>query len=531
MKKILLFFSLISSVIARCQWSGIPKKRIYNEVIITCIGITSENINEEVSSDSSTPTSHSYRYVFKNSSIKNFPMNVFASNKKGNVLYLELDNNKIETIQTGAFSGLLQVREIYLQFNSLTVISRGCFNSLLQLKFLDLSNNDIYLIEDEAFNGSNELQKILLYNNNITHVPQNIFHSLQNLKFIDLSYNNIKFLDLTFSNFVVHKTIFLNNNKIYSINCDSIHLSFLDVIELKNNFLTEANGSCFPLIAEELNFKNNHLTKISNISALENLKKIDLSQNYISNINTNEFKSLRKLENLYLENNNITKLPPGVFKNLNSLRVLNLAENSLKYLEFGVFKGLETLHTLDLSYNQLYFLEEDVFINMKYLKVLNVSYNNLQYINLVKLASYTDLEQIHLIGNNISCQRLSSMFSYKLKMKMGESTYHNVSNVNGVPCTNFNLFFSENKTKYNNVLQDFELLNQNNQPDTDIDVKKLNHDFEQLLASIAKTNIIFIVFTLIVIVMCVLLAVLVVLIKNHIKHQPFSLREPELHLL
>ncbi|XP_008201325.1 leucine-rich repeat-containing protein 70 [Tribolium castaneum] len=550
MKKTILFLSLVSSAFARCQWSALPGKRVSYEIKITCTSITSKNIIQEVSSGL-TQTSSSYRYIFENSSIQNFPMNVFASNKKGNVLYLYLNSSEIETIQTGAFSGLLEVKEIYLQFNSLTVVSRGCFNSLLKLKILDLSNNNIFLIEDEAFNGSNELEKILLDNNNITHVPQSMFHSLKQLKFIDLSNNSIKLFDLTFSNFAVHKTIFLNNNKIYSVNCGSLHSSFLDVIELKNNYLTEADGSCFPLIAEQLNLKHNHITNISSLSTLENLKSLDLSYNYITNIDTIEFRNLKKLENLQLEHNNITQLPPGVFKNLTSLRVLNLSENSLKYLEFGVFNGLQALRTLDISYNQLDVLEEDVFINMRYLKVLNVSYNHLQYINLVKLASYTALEQIHLIGNNITCQKLSSMFSYKLKIKIGESNYHNVSNVNGVPCTNFNLLLktNENKINYNNVFQDVrsffntdfkntsffkffsEDLEPRNRLDMDIDVKKLNHDFEQLLASVSKNNVIFIIFTLIVVVMCVLLAILVVLVKNQLKHQPFSLREPEMHLL
>lgn len=137
------------------------------------------------------------------------------------VLYLScnhitLDNNDKETLCQ--YSNLT---ELYLNNNSIVVVSNYSFEKLLQLKILDVSNNSIETVEKAAFAGLNELQILNLQNNKITQLNSDIFAALNKLKVINLQNNFLKYFDVkrTFNSICIK----LNGSR-WTCSCDLLSL-------------------------------------------------------------------------------------------------------------------------------------------------------------------------------------------------------------------------------------------------------------------------------------------------------------------
>jgi Leucine-rich repeat (LRR) protein len=81
------------------------------------------------------------------------------------------------------------------------------------------------------------------------------------------------------------------------------------------------------------------------------LIKLDLSWNFIENINEGAFEGLSGLEELSLITNKLTQIKVDAFKGLKSLRILDLWYNKLTEIDPSVFKDLSALETLNIGFN------------------------------------------------------------------------------------------------------------------------------------------------------------------------------------
>jgi Leucine-rich repeat (LRR) protein len=104
---------------------------------------------------------------------------------------IDLSNNKITEIETGAFSGL-QVRSINLNGNQITTIPAGVFAGL-PIENISLGNNKITKIETGAFAGlttpdnySDYYRYIGLWGNQLSDLPVGVFSGLSGRISIDL---------------------------------------------------------------------------------------------------------------------------------------------------------------------------------------------------------------------------------------------------------------------------------------------------------------------------------------------------------
>lgn len=172
---------------------------------------------------------------------------------------------------------------------------------------------------------------------------------------------------------------------------------------------------------EELHFGDCQLEEIPNLNNLLSLRFLNLSGNYIKNIDIDAFATLFNLEELSLADNEIFKLPPTIFINnldLNSLTLdnnplrhfnLNTSENleylSLKNCQLEVFdeistQRLSTLSELILSHNNIRELSSNTFARMRELSTINLSYNKLENLEADLFSNNKDLIKITLDGNN-----------------------------------------------------------------------------------------------------------------------------------
>ena len=89
------------------------------------------------------------------------------------------------------------------------------------------------------------------------------------------------------------------------------------------------------------------------ISELSGITQLDLSDQNIRTLQSNDFGGLIALTHLYLDKNQITSLPADIFYGLNNLKVLDLDFNQITQLAVHTFTSLPALKTLRLRDNSL----------------------------------------------------------------------------------------------------------------------------------------------------------------------------------
>lgn len=89
-----------------------------------------------------------------------------------NLKILDLESNKINKIDDGAFVLMKELTELYFKNNYLTTISSTTFIGLVNLHRLDIYNNHINSLSDNAFSSSSLLKELRLSKNLITFISK-----------------------------------------------------------------------------------------------------------------------------------------------------------------------------------------------------------------------------------------------------------------------------------------------------------------------------------------------------------------------
>ncbi|CAH1974471.1 unnamed protein product [Acanthoscelides obtectus] len=172
---------------------------------------------------------------------------------------------------------------------------------------------------------------------------------------------------------------------------------------------------------EELHFGECQLEEIPKLNGLLKLTFLNLTGNYIKDIDIDAFAELFDLEELYLSNNEIFKIPPTLFINNDNLAGLYLDNNQLRHFYLNTSENLETLslkncslelfdeksaqrlsdlNDLNLSHNKLKTITGRTMSFMKELAIINLSHNKLSKLDDDIFAYNTNLMKIVLDGNN-----------------------------------------------------------------------------------------------------------------------------------
>lgn len=184
------------------------------------------------------------------------------------VVDLNLGQNQIAFIESGAFSGLNMLHKLYLDKNQirdiaadvfhdlpaldkltlldlsgnqLEVIHSGSFSSLTGLRRLYLSSNRIGTVESHAFRGLSRLRELELGGNVIRSVDVNTFAGLSSLVELRLARNFITVIAPTsFRHFAATlQTVQLNDNQLETFAPET----FNDLINLTSNGATDLTGN------------------------------------------------------------------------------------------------------------------------------------------------------------------------------------------------------------------------------------------------------------------------------------------------
>ncbi|XP_032781384.2 leucine-rich repeat neuronal protein 2 [Daphnia magna] len=248
---------------------------------------------------------------------------------------LRLAHNRIATIrQSLDFYADLELLDV--SHNALTGLGQRQLGSQKVLRALNFSHNAIAHLDSHAFQGLGQLQVLDLRHNELTAIDDGSLSELVNLVQLDLSDNRIERLsDQCFASLVRLRSLNLRANRLQQLapspSWTPLAASLLS-LDLSHNLLAQLDGGD------------------GGLSALIELRQLNLSNNTLHHIHYAAFEGLARLSELDLSANRLEYVPSDALSPLGaSLRLLDLSANYMSQVGAGAFAPLAQLETLRMS--------------------------------------------------------------------------------------------------------------------------------------------------------------------------------------
>uniref|UniRef100_A0A8C1V8I2 Slit homolog 1 protein n=1 Tax=Cyprinus carpio TaxID=7962 RepID=A0A8C1V8I2_CYPCA len=373
-------------------------------------------------------------------SIKSIPPGAFSPYKK--LRRIDLSNNQISELAPDAFQGLRSLNSLVLYGNKITDLPKGVFDGLFALQLLLLNANKIHCLRANTFQDLQNLSLLSLYDNKIQTLAKGTFTSLRAIQTLHLAQNpficdcNLKWLaDYLRSNPIETSGARctsprrLANKRIGQIKSKKFRCSGTEDTSLSsdcnNDPVCPAKCRCesnvvdcsnlrlnripehIPASTTELRLNNNEITAIEAAGAfktLSHLKKINLSNNKISEIEDGAFEGASSVNELHLTANQLDSVHSGMFRGLDGLRMLMLRNNRISCIHNNSFTGLHNVRLLSLYDNTLTTITPGAFDTLQSLSTLNLLANPFNCnCHLAWLSSW--LRNRKIVTGNPRCQR------------------------------------------------------------------------------------------------------------------------------
>ncbi|XP_011632775.1 protein artichoke-like [Pogonomyrmex barbatus] len=414
--------------------------------VITCLNITNNNIER----------------IAKN-----------AFRKLPNLTYLDLSHNNLNNpTELFSFGSHKNLKGLFLD----NAIRKFEFRDKIEISEENYPNLEILSLRNNIFTDIwTSRMKFLIENSNIFQFP-NYLHTENDLSFsnhyIDddiiqkAPFPKLKYLDLSGNNMIstdfvkllpsTLRCLDLHNNLLTTLTLSDKGKNLLTLNLNNNNFYSVRKQSFVPFNLNErynqhtYNEYNSHdliyqYNSALNLSGLENLVYLSISNNKINFIESTAFQDINKLVYLNLSANEINNLDKNTFASLQSLSTLDLSfnnlqsvplfsretnisvlflncnkiqkiishsfiqtsrltklfleENQIFEIDIKAFDYLYNLEELNLSKNLLHFLPEGWTNHLLSLKYLNLSNNTFTSLESLPLINAVSLIEIHLIMN------------------------------------------------------------------------------------------------------------------------------------
>lgn len=269
------------------------------------------------------------------------------------------------------------------------------------LLVIDLSHNQLKDIPTEL-DSCRKLIVLNLSHNHLDNIPPQLFVNINELVHLDLSNNQLETIPPQLRRLSKLQTLILSNNPLEQNQLRQLpSLTNLRTLHLRN---TQRNSHNLMTSLEalekltDIDLSHNDLPKVpSLLFSLPNLKRINLSDNLITDLPADLGEFWKSLESFNLARNRIKTLPTSLCK-MFRLKKLFLSGNELDFdgIPSGIGK-LSNLEVFDASYNNLEMIPEGV-VRCGRLKKLLLSNNRLVTLpDAIHLLS--DIEQLDLSNN------------------------------------------------------------------------------------------------------------------------------------
>lgn len=133
-----------------------------------------------------------YSYITLRSVLCNDPdMSDIPVNVPVDTVKLRIEKSAVRRIPTEAFYYLVELRYLWITYNSITSVDTGSFYNLKVLHELRLDGNMISMFPWESLKEMPRLRTLDLHNNRLTNVPTEAIPYLINITYLDLSSNKL----------------------------------------------------------------------------------------------------------------------------------------------------------------------------------------------------------------------------------------------------------------------------------------------------------------------------------------------------
>ncbi|KAL1254175.1 hypothetical protein QQF64_016404 [Cirrhinus molitorella] len=326
-----------------------------------------------------------------------------------NLTSLQLDYNHLLQMDTGAFNGLSNLKNLTLTQCSLdgSVLSGDVLKPLVSLEMLVLRENNIYRMQPASFFLNMRRFHVLdLSYNKINSICEEDLLSFQGKYFMFLQLASVTLQDMKenwlgwdkcgnpFRNMSI--TVLdisgngfnVNSAKRFFNAITGSQIQSLTLSNSRNLGRSSGNNSKDP---DGFTFKGLEVSGI---------KTFDLSNSNIFALTYSVFGYLPDLEQITLAQSQISKIEKNAFLGTTNLLKLDLSRNFLGDINFETFQNLEKLEVLDLSYNHIWMLGLRSFQGLPNLLRLNLTGNSLKYTH--RFASLPSLEKLYFGDNKIT---------------------------------------------------------------------------------------------------------------------------------
>ncbi|KAM6916623.1 slit homolog 1a isoform 2-T2 [Xenentodon cancila] len=355
--------------------------------------------------------------------IKSIPPGAFSPYKK--LRRIDLSNNQISEIAPDAFQGLRSLNSLVLYGNKITDLPKGVFDGLYALQLLLLNANKIHCVRANTFQDLQNLSLLSLYDNKIQTLAKGTFTSLRAIQTLHLAQNpficdcNLKWLaDYLRSNPIETSGARcasprrLANKRIGQIKSKKFRCSAKEQYVIPGTEDTRLNNACNsdPVCPPKCRCESNvvdcsnlKLTKVpEHIPA--STTELRLNNNEITTLDaTGVFKNLSQLKKINLSNNKITDIEDGAFEGASSVIELHLTANQIDSVRSGMFRGLEGLRMLMLRNNKISCVHNDSFTGLHNVRLLSLYDNQLTTIAPGAFDTLQTLSTLNLLANSFNC--------------------------------------------------------------------------------------------------------------------------------
>ncbi|XP_047528577.1 chaoptin-like [Vanessa atalanta] len=355
---------------------------------------------------------------------------------------LNLKNNHLKFLSKATFSNLTYLTRLEMSHNELLIIDDFSFQRLNSARYLDLQHNKIKNITSYTFFGLSELEDLDLSNNKIVFIFDMAFNTLKKLRSINLSFNPLKILNKNlFQQGLPLSSLLLDNSEIELIENGTFQgLNNLKYLSLRNNSLKSSDLMCLDI---------------------PGLKYLSLSYNILDHLPVETFLNLPLLEILLLEHCNIEKIIEGSFINNNNLFKINIAQNIISDIPDKLFSSFNSITELNISNNFLDYIPYSMLDNFTLIETLDIADNLIPKIEISGLEKLTKLKSLILRKNEIqtiSCSKkiiLNELIQFDISFNrldnLPEFIFDNFPNIQNINISHNNIMHFDFLLSYKKV--------------------------------------------------------------------------------
>uniref|UniRef100_A0A663DKF3 Slit homolog 2 protein n=1 Tax=Aquila chrysaetos chrysaetos TaxID=223781 RepID=A0A663DKF3_AQUCH len=358
-------------------------------------------------------------------SIKVIPPGAFSPYKK--LRRIDLSNNQISEAAPDAFQGLRSLNSLVLYGNKITELPKGLFEGLFSLQLLLLNANKINCLRVDAFQDLHNLNLLSLYDNKLQTIAKGTFSPLRAIQTLHLAQNpficdcHLKWLaDYLHTNPIETSGARctsprrLANKRIGQIKSKKFRCSAKEqyFIPGTEDYRSKLSGDCFADLAcpekcrcegTTVDCSNQKLNKIPD-HIPQYTAELRLNNNEFSVLEaTGIFKKLPQLRKINLSNNKITDIEEGAFDGASGVNELLLTSNRLESVRHKMFKGLESLKTLMLRSNRVSCVGNDSFTGLSSVRLLSLYDNQITTVAPGSFDTLHSLSTLNLLANPFNC--------------------------------------------------------------------------------------------------------------------------------